>query len=140
MFRQGGISEYWGVFAGISALAVAAILRGRRRIASRLPTLEVLDDVMYKSIAIGFTFFTIATILGAMWAAEAWGDYWSWDPKETWALIVWLNYAAWLHMRLIKGLRGQVAAWWALTGLLVTTFAFLGVNMFLSGLHSYGKL
>ena len=78
--------------------------------------------------------------LGALWAAEAWGGYWSWDPQETWALIVWLNYAAWLHMRLMKGLRGSVAAWWALTGLLVTTFAFLGVNMFLSGLHSYGKL
>ncbi|WP_018915092.1 c-type cytochrome biogenesis protein CcsB [Thiomonas sp. FB-6] len=140
VFRQGGISEYWGVFAGISALAVAGILYGRRRIAERLPSLEVMDDVMYKSIAIGFTFFTIATILGALWAAQAWGGYWSWDPKETWALIVWLNYAAWLHMRLMKGLRGQFAAWWSLTGLLVTTFAFLGVNMFLSGLHSYGKL
>ena len=63
-----------------------------------------------------------------------------WDPKETWALIVWLNYAAWLHMRLMKGLRGTVAAWWALAGLAVTTFAFIGVNMFLSGLHSYGTL
>ena len=63
---------------------------------------------MYKSIAVGFAFFTIATILGAFWAAEAWGGYWSWDPKETWALIVWLNYAAWLHMRLMKGLRGTV--------------------------------
>ncbi|MDE1951249.1 MAG: c-type cytochrome biogenesis protein CcsB [Betaproteobacteria bacterium] len=140
VFRQGGISEYWGVFAGISALIVGGILYGRKRIAMHLPSMEVMDDVMYKSIAIGFTFFTIATILGAMWAAQAWGGYWSWDPKETWALIVWLNYAAWLHMRLMKGLRGQVAAWWALTGLLVTTFAFLGVNMFLSGLHSYGKL
>ena len=79
-------------------------------------------------------------LLGALWAAEAWGGYWSWDPKETWALIVWLNYAAWLHMRLMTGLRGRVASWWALVGLLVTTFAFLGVNMFLSGLHSYGKL
>ena len=95
---------------------------------------------MYKSIAVGFAFFTIATILGAFWAAEAWGGYWSWDPKETWALIVWLNYAAWLHMRLMKGLRGTVSAWWALVGLVVTTFAFLGVNMFLSGLHSYGDL
>ncbi len=140
VFRQGGISEYWGVFAGVSALAVAGILYGRRRIAAHLPAPEVMDDVMYKAIAIGFTFFTIATILGALWAAQAWGGYWSWDPKETWALIVWLNYAAWLHMRLIKGLRGQVAAWWALAGLLVTTFAFLGVNMFLSGLHSYGRL
>ena len=82
----------------------------------RLPSLEVLDDVMYKSIAVGFAFFTVATILGALWAAEAWGGYWSWDPKETWALIVWLNYAAWLHMRLMKGLRGAVAAWWALIG------------------------
>jgi ABC-type transport system involved in cytochrome c biogenesis permease subunit len=79
-------------------------------------------------------------VLGAFWAAEAWGGYWSWDPKETWALIVWLNYAAWLHMRLMKGLRGTAAAWWSLAGLVITTFAFLGVNMFLSGLHSYGEL
>lgn len=107
---------------------------------TRLPTLHVMEDIMYKAIAFGFAFFTIATVLGAMWAAEAWGGYWSWDPKETWALIVWLNYAAWLHFRLSKGWRGPVMAWWALIGLLVTTFAFLGVNMFLSGLHSYGTL
>lgn len=134
------ISSYWAVYFGVSALIVGGILFARRRIAARLPAFEVLDDVMYKSIALGFAFFTIATILGAFWAAEAWGGYWSWDPKETWALIVWLNYAAWLHMRLMKGLRGPVSAWWALTGLAVTTFAFLGVNMFLSGLHSYGEL
>lgn len=105
-----------------------------------MPALEKMDDLMYKSIALGFAFFTIATVLGAMWAAEAWGGYWSWDPKETWALIVWLNYAAWLHIRMSKGWRGKPMAWWALIGLLVTTFAFLGVNMFLSGLHSYGEL
>jgi cytochrome c-type biogenesis protein CcsB len=135
-----GMSDYWAVYFGISALIVASIVFGRRRLAERLPSFEVLDDVMYKSIAVGFAFFTIATVLGALWAAEAWGGYWSWDPKETWALIVWLNYAAWLHMRLMKGLRGTVAAWWALSGLAVTTFAFIGVNMFLSGLHSYGTL
>jgi cytochrome c-type biogenesis protein CcsB len=135
-----GMSDYWAVYFGISALIVAGILLGRRRIAAKLPSFEVLDDVMYKSIAVGFAFFTIATVLGALWAAEAWGGYWSWDPKETWALIVWLNYAAWLHMRLMKGLRGTFAAWWALGGLAVTTFAFIGVNMFLSGLHSYGEL
>lgn len=143
VFRKspdGGMSNYWAVYFGISALIVGGILLARRRIAERLPSFEVLDDVMYKSIAVGFAFFTIATVLGALWAAEAWGGYWSWDPKETWALIVWLNYAAWLHMRLMKGLRGTVAAWWALVGLGVTTFAFLGVNMFLSGLHSYGTL
>ena len=132
--------SYWAVYFGISALIVGGILLGRKRIAEKLPPLELLDDVMYKSIAVGFAFFTIATVLGALWAAEAWGGYWSWDPKETWALIVWLNYAAWLHMRLMKGLRGTIAAWWALAGLAVTTFAFIGVNMFLSGLHSYGTL
>jgi cytochrome c-type biogenesis protein CcsB len=135
-----GLSDYWAVYFGVSALIMGGILLGRRQIAARLPSFEVLDDVMYKSIAVGFAFFTIATVLGALWAADAWGGYWSWDPKETWALIVWLNYAAWLHMRLMKGLRGTVAAWWALTGLAVTTFAFIGVNMFLSGLHSYGTL
>jgi cytochrome c-type biogenesis protein CcsB len=135
-----GMSDYWAVYFGISALIVAGILLGRKRLSAKLPSFEVLDDVMYKSIAVGFAFFTIATVLGALWAAEAWGGYWSWDPKETWALIVWLNYAAWLHMRLMKGLRGTVAAWWALAGLGVTTFAFIGVNMFLSGLHSYGTL
>ncbi len=130
----------YGSFALSAMVSVAWLLKERGVLADRLPSFELLDDLMYKSIAIGFTFFTIATILGALWAAQAWGGYWSWDPKETWALIVWLNYAAWLHMRLMKGLRGSVAAWWALTGLVVTTFAFLGVNMFLSGLHSYGHL
>ena len=143
-FRQRGVGEaggsYWLGYALIAAMIVGGILLGRKRIAERLPSFEVLDDVMYKSIAVGFAFFTIATVLGALWAAEAWGGYWSWDPKETWALIVWLNYAAWLHMRLMKGLRGTVASWWALAGLAITTFAFIGVNMFLSGLHSYGSL
>jgi len=130
----------YGTFSLSAMVGVAYLLKSKCIFADRLPSLEVLDDVMYKAITVGFAFFTIATILGALWAADAWGGYWSWDPKETWALIVWLNYAAWLHMRLMKGLRGQVAAWWAVIGLVVTTFAFLGVNMFLSGLHSYGKL
>ena len=130
----------YGTFALAAMVGSAYLLKSHGYLADRLPSLEVLDDVMYKAISVGFAFFTVATILGALWAAEAWGGYWSWDPKETWALIVWLNYAAWLHMRLMSGLRGRVAAWWALIGLVVTTFAFLGVNMFLSGLHSYGKL
>jgi len=134
-----GLDAWAGKITGVATfLALAVALRGR--LTARLPDLPQLDDLMYKAIALGFAFFTIATILGAFWAAEAWGGYWSWDPKETWALIVWLNYAAWLHMRLMKGLRGMASAWWALVGLLVTTFAFLGVNMFLSGLHSYGTL
>jgi cytochrome c-type biogenesis protein CcsB len=130
----------YGAFAFAAMLAVAYLLVDKGIWVSRLPTTEVLDDIMYKAISIGFAFFTIATILGALWAAEAWGTYWQWDPKETWALIVWLNYAAWLHIRLVKGLRGPFLAWWSVVGLLVTTFAFLGVNIFLSGLHSYGTL
>jgi cytochrome c-type biogenesis protein CcsB len=130
----------YGTFSLAAMVGVAYLCKAHGYGVSRLPSLEGLDDVMYKAISIGFAFFTVATILGALWAAEAWGGYWSWDPKETWALIVWLNYAAWLHMRLMKGLRGRVAAWWALIGLLITTFAFLGVNIFLSGLHSYGTL
>ncbi|AVA38232.1 c-type cytochrome biogenesis protein CcsB [Cupriavidus metallidurans] len=130
----------YGGFALASMVGAAYLLKDGGIMADRLPELELLDDVMYKAISLGFLFFTIATILGGLWAADAWGGYWSWDPKETWALIVWLNYAAWLHLRLAKGLRGRIAAWWSVVGLLVTTFAFLGVNMFLVGLHSYGEL
>ena len=134
-----GLMGWAGKMGGLLAFFALCVAM-RAKLTARLPSLVQLDDLMYKAIALGFAFFTIATILGAFWAAEAWGGYWSWDPKETWALVVWLNYAAWLHMRLMKGLRGVVAAWWALVGLVVTTFAFLGVNMFLSGLHSYGTL
>lgn len=130
----------YGAFSLAAMVASAYLLSSKGVMTSSLPSAEVLDDLMYKAISVGFAFFTIATILGAVWAAEAWGGYWSWDAKETWALIVWLNYAAWLHLRLVKGLRGPMLAWWALIGLLVTSFAFLGVNMFLSGLHSYGTL
>jgi cytochrome c-type biogenesis protein CcsB len=140
VFRSDGLSATWMIYFGIGAIVVGSILFFRRPIADKLPSFEVLDDIMYRAIAIGFAFFTIATILGALWAADAWGAYWQWDPKETWALIVWLNYAAWLHLRLMKGMRGTVSAYWALVGLLITGFAFLGVNMFLSGLHSYGAL
>jgi cytochrome c-type biogenesis protein CcsB len=136
----------YGAFALAAMVAVAQLLRGWRvrvnpngMLATRLSD-DMLEDVMYKAIALGFGFFTIATILGAWWAAEAWGGYWSWDPKETWSLILWLNYAAWLHMRFTKGWRGAPMAWWSVVGFFVTLFTFLGVNIFLSGLHSYGTL
>jgi cytochrome c-type biogenesis protein CcsB len=129
------------VAKGLLATAVLCFVPlARGKLAALLPAPSVIEEIMYRAIALGFLFFTIATILGALWAADAWGGYWSWDPKETWALIVWLNYAAWLHIRLVKGWRGAVLAWWAIVGLFITTFAFLGVNMFLTGLHSYGAL
>ncbi|MGM0564659.1 MAG: c-type cytochrome biogenesis protein CcsB [Pseudomonadota bacterium] len=135
----------YGAFSIAAMLGIAWLLRARadesgRGFGLRLPDAQLIDDIMYKSVALGFAFFTVATILGALWAAEAWGSYWSWDPKETWALIVWLNYAAWLHFRLVQGWSGRVMAWWALVGFFITAFCFLGVNMFLSGLHSYGEL
>lgn len=137
----------YGAFAIAAMVAVAYLVVAQARaqhkggvFVTAMPELAILEDVMYKAIALGFAFFTVATILGALWAAEAWGGYWSWDPKETWALIVWLNYAAWLHMRMMKGWHGAPMAWWAIVGLFVTLFAFLGVNMFLGGLHSYGEL
>lgn len=137
----------YGAFAIAAMVGIAYLITHRAlqknpesEFAKRMPSLEIMDDIQYKVIALGFAFFTIATVLGAMWAAEAWGGYWSWDPKETWALIVWLNYAAWLHIRMSKGWRGTPMAWWSVVGLFITSFAFLGVNMFLSGLHSYGEL
>jgi cytochrome c-type biogenesis protein CcsB len=110
------------------------------RILAVMPTLDQLDQLAYKAVSIGFPAFTLATILGAAWASEAWGGYWSWDPKETWALIVWLTYGAYLHARVSHGWHGRALAWWAVAGFLVTLFCFLGVNMYLSGLHSYGRL
>jgi len=130
----------YGGFAIGAMVGIAYLLVFYGNLASRLPELRLLEDVMYRSIAIGFVFFTISTILGALWAAEAWGSYWSWDPKETWAFIVWLNYVAWLHMRPIRIMRGEMQAWWAVVGLFITAFAFVGVNMFLSGKHSYGSI
>lgn len=132
-------------FIGYGAFCMAAMLGIGELLALRnnsrfLPDATQIEEAMYKAIAIGFLFFTIATILGALWAADAWGRYWSWDPKETWAFIVWLNYAIWLHMRLVAGWRGKVLAWWAVIGLFITAFAFIGVNMFLTGLHAYGEL
>ncbi len=120
-------------------LATRSATRGGA-LARAMPAPEIMDDVMYRAIAFGFLFFTTATILGAVWAAKAWGGFWSWDPKETWALIVWLNYAGYLHARVVKGWRGTSMAWWSFMSIWVVTFCFLGVNLFLSGLHSYGKL
>jgi cytochrome c-type biogenesis protein CcsB len=137
----------YGAFAVACGAGMAWLVRdrlessgGSSRLLAIFPTLDQLDQLAYKSIAVGFPAFTLATILGAVWAAEAWGGYWSWDPKETWALIVWLVYGAYLHVRVSHGWSGRTLAWWAVTGFLVTLFCFIGVNMYLSGLHSYGSL
>ena len=99
---------------------------------------EELDTLSYRSILIGFVLLTLGLISGAVWANEAWGTWWSWDPKETWALISWLFYAAYLHMRISKGWQGRRPALLATTGFLVVLVCYLGVNFLGIGLHSYG--
>ena len=100
---------------------------------------EFLDELTYKMIAAGFPVFTLGgLIFGAIWADQAWGVYWSWDPKETWSLITWLVYAFYLHCRFISGWRGKRAAVVAVLGFITVVFTYLGVNIFLSGLHAYG--
>ena len=97
-----------------------------------------IDSWCFRAISLGFPFLTIGIIAGAVWANEAWGSYWSWDPKETWALITWLNFAAYLHVRLIVGLNGKVPAFIASIGFFVVWICYLGVNFLGQGLHSYG--
>lgn len=100
---------------------------------------EMLDEITYKSIAIGFPTFTLGgLIFGAIWADQAWGKYWTWDPKETWSLITWFFYAFYLHSRLMRGWKGKKVAIVAVLGFMAVIFTYLGVNLLLSGLHSYG--
>ncbi|WP_418790412.1 c-type cytochrome biogenesis protein CcsB [Phosphitispora sp. TUW77] len=106
----------------------------------RMPSLDILDDISYKAIAVGFPLLSAVIITGAIWAEYAWGRYWSWDPKETWSLITWLVYAAYLHARFTYGWRGNKAAWMSVLGFVFVLFTFFGVNYFLSGLHAYGGL
>ena len=136
-----------GALAAASYFAAAALIfivwrYGyvlRNVIASFSLSPELLDDLTYKSIAVGFPIFTLGgLIFGAIWADQAWGRYWSWDPKETWSLITWFVYAFYLHSRFLRGWRGKRIAVVAVLGFVCTVFTYLGVNLILSGLHSYG--
>jgi len=104
---------------------------------TRMPTSEVLDKMIYRAISFGFLMQTALLITGAIWAQFAWGKYWQWDPKETWALITWLLYAAYLHMRVTRGWRGRKSAVVCIIGFVVTMFTLIGVSLFLPGMHSY---
>ncbi len=133
----------YGCFAVGAGLGVAMLLRARAdrlKKATVLPAMAALEGTAMAAISFGFPMFTLAIILGCVWAYQAWGGYWSWDPKETWALIVWLVYAGYLHARVAYRLRPVVLAWWLIAGFAATLFCYIGVNMFLSGLHAYGSL
>jgi len=105
---------------------------------SKISLLQTVDIWSYRIIGLGFPFLTIGIISGAVWANEAWGSYWSWDPKETWALITWLVFAIYLHSRLLKGWQGEKAAVLGSCGFFVIWICYLGVNFLGKGLHSYG--
>ena len=101
-----------------------------------LPDREILDEISYHSIVIGFIFLTLGIVTGSVWAYSAWGSYWSWDPKETWSLITWLIYAAMLHARFVHGWRGKRMAVMSIIGFCSMLFTYMGVN-YLPGMHSY---
>ena len=103
-----------------------------------MPIAEQLDSLSYRTITVGFLLLSVGLVSGAVWANEAWGSWWSWDPKETWALICWLVYAAYLHTRLIRGWQGRKPAFVAVAGLVVIAVCYIGVNLLGIGLHSYG--
>lgn len=101
------------------------------------PSLETLDSINYRCMSYGFPFLTMAIISGSIWAQSAWGSSWSWDPKEVWSLITWIVYAILIHNRLTRGWRGRKTAYMMILGFLSVIVTFLGVNLFIGGLHSY---
>jgi cytochrome c-type biogenesis protein CcsB len=133
----------YGAFAVAAAMGIAMLVRVRvdagksTGFAVRsLPVMTRIDSLMHNAIMLGFPAFTLATVLGAVWAYEAWGRYWAWDPKETWALMVWLIYASYFYFRYVNHWSGRRMAWWSIVGFGVTVFCFLGVNAFWPGLHA----
>ena len=146
-FLKASFRSSSALVVGVSwAAAVGFILMlwqfgyGLKNVLTKLSiTSEMLDDITYKSIAVGFPLFTVGgLIMGAIWANSAWGKYWTWDPKETWSLITWFVYALYLHARFVGGWRGKRVAILAIVGFISVIFTYLGVNLVLSGLHSYG--
>lgn len=136
----------YGAFAvsfGLALLYLARDYLEWRKSGSRylemIPDLAKLDVLIYRVIAFGFPFLVLLIITGAIWAEQAWGQYWSWDPKETWSLVTMLIYAGFLHARYFLKWRGRLSAYFAILGFISVIFCYIGVNLFLSGLHSYGS-
>ncbi|MBO8170644.1 MAG: c-type cytochrome biogenesis protein CcsB [Bacillaceae bacterium] len=133
----------WSILSGIVLYWLIRLLIRKRLSAAMKPWLndldpDVIDEISYRSIAIGFPIFTLGALIFAMiWAAEAWGRFWGWDPKEVWALITWLFYSAYLHLRLSRGWHGSKSAWMAVLGFVFVLFTLVFVNLVIAGLHSY---
>jgi cytochrome c-type biogenesis protein CcsB len=130
----------WAAVLALFWLVWSQGLRLKNLMKPYLPGQDQLDDVTYRMIAIGWPLLTGGIITGAVWANSAWGTYWSWDPKETWSLITWFIYAIYLHARYVRGWKGTQMAVISAVGFLAVIFTYLGVNLVLSGLHSYGGM
>ncbi len=113
--------------------------RGGKSIMDAFPDARTIDELSYRAIAWGFPFLAVGIVSGAVWANYAWGSYWTWDPKETWSLITWLIYAAYLHARVTRGWRGRRAAYLSIVGFLAVIFLYWGVSFVLPGLHAYAS-
>ena len=131
----------YGAFGVAFVLGIIFLVRDKFKASSfldrHIPGKEKLDLIEYRSVALGFLFLTFTIITGAIWAEQAWGSYWSWDPKETWSLITWIVYAIYLHLRLRRGWQGKGAAIFAVIGFVCVLFTYVGVNTLMPGLHSY---
>lgn len=134
----------YACFASATACGIAFLIQQREikgkkltAFSESLPSLEALDGWNARLIMTGYPLLTLGVTLGAVWAHQAWGRYWGWDPKETWALITWIVYTIYIHMRLIIGWRGKKSVYLSLAGFAIVLFTFFGVNYLLSGLHSY---
>ena len=132
-----GYAGFTVAFGGAVAYLIREYFGKYERVRRYLPSPEILDEVTYKSIAIVFPVWTASIILGAAWANEAWGGYWSWDPKEVWSLIVWLFFGAYLHARQLMGWRGKRVAWMVVAGFVTVLICFFAINLYFPGLHSY---
>jgi cytochrome c-type biogenesis protein CcsB len=132
----------YAAFAIAFGISIAYIIQAKRESSLHgpigwLPSAQSLDEINYKAIVMGFPLLTIGIITGAAWASYAWGSYWSWDPKETWSLITWFIYAAFLHARYTREWRGKKTAVLSIVGFCAVIFTYFGVSFLLSGLHSY---
>lgn len=135
-FHVGSFNIAYATFAVAFGAAILFLIAERKSV-SWLPSAEMLDDIGFRAVTIGFPMFTIGLILGSVWAHEAWGVYWQWDPKETSALFTWLVYGVYLHTRTLRGWSGRRSAYVLLFGFAAMLFTYYG-NYFFGGLHAYG--
>ena len=131
----------YGAFGVSFVLSIIFLLRDRMKENgfwdTHIPQKEKLDTISYRCVSLGMMFLTVTIFIGGIWAENAWGSYWSWDPKETWALVTWVIYLVYLHLRIRRGWSGKTAAIFGAVGFVCVLFTYIGVNTLLPGLHSY---